>query len=291
MQLADCHVGIDGLGLIGGSIASALRRDGKARSVRAWDTDPETLRFAREEGLIDIATPSLEDLAKTCDLLLLAVPLGRIAEEARRAHGAPGESLKAVMDVGSAKAAVEEQLTPLFGERYLGFHPMAGGEKSGVRNASPDLFRNAACALVPGNKTSPEVLRLGRELAAALGCETLQLGPAEHDTITACTSHAPILVALAMALAAGETREAHPKLPMLAAGGFRDTTRMASNPPWLAADVWAGNRKAIGAVLDRLIEKLNHLKNMSPGEMLEMAEKAKEARETILAEGTGRWKA
>ena len=132
---------------------------------------------------------------------------------------------------------------------------------------------------------------LGRELASALGCEPLQLEPAEHDTITACTSHAPMLLAMALALTAGETREAHPELPMLSAGGFRDTTRMASNPPWLAADVWANNREAIGAVLDRLIEKLNHLKNMSPGEMLEMAEKAKEARETILAEGTGRWKA
>lgn len=291
MQLADCHVGIDGLGLIGGSIASALRRGGKARSVRAWDTDPGTLRFAREEGIIDSAAPSPEDLAKTCDLLLLAVPLGRIAQEARRARGVPGESLKAVMDVGSAKMAVEEQLTPLFGERYLGFHPMAGGEKSGVRNASPDLFRNAACALVPGNRTSPEVLLLGRELAAVLGCEPLLLGPAEHDTITACTSHAPMLLAMALALTAGETREAHPKLPRLSAGGFRDTTRMASNPPWLAADVWANNREAIGAVLDRLIEKLNRLKNTSPGEMLELAEKAKEARETILAEGPGRWKA
>jgi len=271
-------------------MASALRRSGQARSVLGWDSDPETLSFAQREGMIDEAASSLDDLAKRSDLLILAVPLGQVEPAARRAHSAAGESLRAVMDVGSAKAAVAEKLVPLFGPRYMGFHPMAGKEKGGVRNASPDLFANAACALVRGPGTSREVIALGRELATAIGAESLLLDPLEHDRITACTSHAPMLVALALCLAAEELLGTHPDLPLMVAGGFRDTTRLASNPSWLAAGVWRENRDAVSSVLDRLIERLEDMKKMSPEEMKTLAEKAKAARETILAQGPRRWK-
>jgi len=271
-------------------MASALRSSGQARSVRGWDSDPETLSFAQREGMIDKAASSLDDLAKGSDLLILAVPLGQVEPAARRAHSAAGESLKAVMDVGSAKAVVAERLVALFGSRYLGFHPMAGKENGGVKNASPDLFANAVCALVPGPGTSREVIALGRELAAALGAENLLLDPLEHDRITACTSHAPMLVAMALCLEAEELLGTHPDLPLMAAGGFRDTTRLASNPPWLAAGVWGENRDAVSFVLDRLVARLNDMKKMSPVGMKELAEKAKTAREVILAQGPRRWK-
>ena len=290
MQLADCHVGIDGLGLIGGSLAAALRRSGRARSVRGWGSDPETLAFAHGEGMIDEAASSMDELAMGSDLLILAVPLGQVEHAARQAHSAAGGSLRAVMDVGSAKAVVAERLVPLFGSRYLGFHPMAGRENGGVKNATPELFVDATCALVPGTGTSPEVIALGRELATALGAETLLLDPLEHDRITACTSHAPMLVAMALCLAAEGLMGTYPNLPLMAAGGFRDSTRPASNPPWLAADIWGENRDAVSSVVDRLVARLNDMKKMSPGEMKALAERAKAARETILSQGPRRWK-
>jgi prephenate dehydrogenase len=290
VQLADCHVGLDGLGLIGGSMAAALRKSGQARSVLGWDLDPRNLSFAQREGLIDEAASSLDDLAKRSDLLVLSVPLGQVESEARKACSAAGDRLEAVMDVGSAKTFVAERLSSLFGPRYLGFHPMAGGEKGGVQNASPDLFRDAVCALVPTGGTSREVLALGGQLAAALGAEALVLDPVEHDRIAACTSHVPMLVALALCLAAEELLGTHPDLPLMAAGGFRDTTRPASNPPWLVADIWSQNRDAVSSVLDRLVARLGDMKNRSPEEMGRLAEKAKASRETILAQVPRRWK-
>ena len=290
MLLADCHVGIDGIGLIGGSLASSLAASGSARSVRGWDTDGDVLLFAEKEGIIGGAADSLEDLVKGADLLILAVPLEKIEEEGRKARSLASVRPMAVMDVGSAKASIMEKLCPLWGERYLGFHPMAGKETGGVANASPDLFRRAVCALVPGPKTSPEVVSLGRELAESIGADTVLLGAQEHDGIVACTSHAPILLAMGLALAAEEFWAELPHLPLMAAGGFRDTSRLAGGPSWLVSDLWTKNGPAMRKVLDRVLEKLAEMRDASPAELSEMADRASAARIGILERSPERWR-
>jgi len=194
-----------------------------------------------------------------------------------------GDGLKAVLDVASVRAGVGQELADIWGPRHLGFHPMAGTEKGGIKNASEDLFLDAAVAIVPSHQTSEEVKDLGMELASAIGARPLTMEPREHDEITACVSHLPMLVASALSLVAGERMKALPALPSLAAGGFRDTTRVASGPSWLISDVWARNGKAIGWVLRRLVEVLKAMDEATPGEMERFAKKAGAARKALLA--------
>lgn len=283
MRLEDSHVGIVGVGLIGGSIAAALAGNGRVRTVSGWDHDRETLDLAQKRGIVTEAAPSLAALVAEVDVLILALPIRYLAPVSREALAFAGEDLKAVLDVASVRAGVGEELAGLWGTRHLGFHPMAGKEKGGISNVSADLFQGATVALIPSPHTSEEVEDLGRQLASALGAVTMTLAPGEHDEIVACVSHLPMVVASALSLVAGERMEQLPGLPALAAGGFRDTTRVASGPSWLVSDVWARNGEAIGAVLGRLVEVLQMMGEATPDEMECLAEKAGEAREAVLA--------
>ncbi|MCF7936645.1 MAG: prephenate dehydrogenase/arogenate dehydrogenase family protein [Synergistales bacterium] len=280
MRLEGCHVGIAGLGLIGGSMAAALARGG--REVSGWDIDRTVTDRALERRIITRSAPTLEALAAGTDLLVLAAPIRRLVPLGRQAASA-GNRPRALFDVGSVRAGVSDELGSLWGDRHLGFHPMAGRERGGIDNADAALFRGATVALVPSGATSPETLQLGKELAAALDARWLQVSPERHDRITACVSHLPMLVASALALTAGGELEALPELPALAGGGFRDTTRVASGPSWLAADVWERNGEAIGAVLRELTGLLERMRRASPQEIEALCDRAGAIRAAILA--------
>ncbi len=283
MRLEDRHVGIVGVGLIGGSIAAALRKGYRNLAVSGWDRDEDALGSALTRGILTKAAVSLRDLISEVDLLILALPIRHLVPVSLEALPFAGEGLKAVLDVASVRAGVGKELADIWGPRHLGFHPMAGTEKGGIKNASEDLFRGAAVAIIPSNQTSEEAKDLGMELASAIGAIPLTMGSGEHDEITACVSHLPMLVASALSLVAGERMKVLPGLPSLAAGGFRDTTRVASGPSWLVSDIWARNDKAIGKVLRRLVEVLQEMDEATPGEMERFAEKAGAARKAVLA--------
>lgn len=283
MRLEDRHVGIVGVGLIGGSIAAALRKGDRNLEISGWDRDGDVLVSALARGILTKAASTLRILVSEVDLLILALPIRHLVPVSLDAFPFAGDGLKAVLDVASVRAGVGEELANIWGPRHLGFHPMAGTEKGGIKNASEDLFRDAAVAIVPSHQTSEEVKDLGMELASAIGARPLTMGPWEHDEITACVSHLPMLVASALSLVAGERMKALPALPSLAAGGFRDTTRVASGPAWLISDVWGRNGKAIGGVLRRLVEVLQAMDKATPEEMERFAKKAGAARKTVLA--------
>jgi len=283
LRIEDRHVGVVGVGLIGGSIAAALRKGDRNLAISGWDRDEDALGSALARGILTKAAASLRALVSEVDLLILALPIRHLVPVSRDALPFAGEGLRAVLDVASVRAGVGQDLADIWGPRHLGFHPMAGTEKGGIGNASEDLFRGAVVAIVPSHQTSEEVKALGMRLASAIGARPLKMGPGEHDEITACVSHLPMLVASALSLVAGERMKALPGLPSLAAGGFRDTTRVASGPSWLVSDVWARNGKAIGEVLRRLVEVLQAMDEATPGEMERFAKKAGAARKAVLA--------
>lgn len=283
MRLEDSHVGIVGVGLIGGSIAAALRKGDRNLAVSGWDRDEKVLGSALARGILSKAASSLRVLVSEVDLLILALPIRHLVPVSLDALPFAGDGLKAVLDVASVRAGVGQELADIWGSRHLGFHPMAGTEKGGIENASEDLFHGAAVAIVPSHQTSEEVKGLGMELASAIGARPLTMGSGEHDDITACVSHLPMLVASALSLVAGERMKELPDLSSLAAGGFRDTTRVASGPSWLISDVWARNGKAIDKVLRRLVEVLQAMDEATPEEMEHFAEKAGTARKAVLA--------
>jgi len=165
---------------------------------------------------------------------------------------------------------------------------MAGKERGGLENADPDLFQGAVCAVVPFENTGEEALGLAEELAEALGGRPLRTGAEEHDAAAACISHFPVLVAASLALLAGEETELHPLVPLLAAGGFRDTTRVAGGLPELGADMASTNGEQIRRLAGKFRTILDTLLASSPEELEALLVRAARCREATLAgKGTG----
>lgn len=282
-RLKNCTVSVFGLGLLGGSLAWKLSLDGVAKCVAGWSRNPETVRRAHGKGIIGRPCETAEECAALGDVLILAVPIRSMEETALRIRPAAGPGVKAVFDLASTKTEVGRKLAPLWGACYAGFHPMAGKERGGLENADPALFNGAVCAVVPFENTGEEALSLAEELAEALGGRPLRTGAEEHDAAAACISHFPVLVAASLALLAGEEMELHPLVPLLAAGGFRDTTRVAGGLPELGADMAGTNGEQIRRLAAKYRTILDTLLAASPEELEALLARAARCREAVLA--------
>ncbi len=227
------RVVVAGLGLLGGSLALALKRRGLAGTVTAWVRDPAAARPAVRAGLVDAVSRGPE-CARNADLAVLCTPYTCFEPQLRElARIAPPGCL--VTDVGSVKGPLGARWHRAAGPlKFVASHPMAGGERSGWRNASASLFEGAACILTPLPRTDPGALRGVRELWRALGAEVSLTTPAEHDRLVARVSHLPH--AAAFALARSLARGGRPGDFAWAGRGFLDTTRVAASSP----DLWAG---------------------------------------------------
>lgn len=238
-----------GTGLVGASVGLALRRRGW--HVTGTDRDPARAERAREVGAIDAI-----GLDPAAELTVIATPVGAVPAEAAAALArGPG----VVTDVGGVKAPVVAEVGS---PRFVGGHPMAGSEQDGVDGASADLFEGATWVLTPTADTDPDAYAAVHAAVTSLGAEVVALPPARHDEIVAVVSHVPPLTAAAlMGLAAEEAGE-DPVVLRLAAGGFRDMTRVVSGTPAIWPDVCAENRDAIVAALDRLVATLGTVREV-----------------------------
>lgn len=242
------RVAILGPGLIGGSLALAWKASHPDSSVSLWFRREEA---ARESGSPD-ATSDLAAALKDCDLAVFCTPaeaLPDLAPEVLR-H-LPAQAL--VTDACSTKEKVTRLLSDIFGARYCGSHPMAGSEKSGFSAASATLYRGALCILTPTSQTDRECFRRIRALWESVGCRIAEMSPDVHDRIVARISHLPHLTASMLVLAAcGED----PSLQDFAAGGYRDTTRVAEGPEAMWAGILLQNREQTLAALQSLLRQL-----------------------------------
>ena len=236
-----------GTGLIGASVGLALREHGW--HVTGSDTDSVTLERARDRGAID--TTGLDPDA---DITFVALPVGAVAEAVR---GALAETRGAVTDVGSVKASITGAVDH---PRFVGGHPMAGSEQLGVDGASVDLFQGAVWVLTPTAGTSSDAFATVDAVVRSLGADVVALPPERHDALVAVVSHVPHLTAAALMGIADERSEEHAALLRLAAGGFRDMTRIAAGTPTIWPDICAENREAIVEVIDRLTDELTRLR-------------------------------
>jgi prephenate dehydrogenase len=256
-----------GLGLIGGSIAAAAKRSPDAPDVRAVDTDPESLRFALDAGMVDAgAAPedavALEWLSTGgSDLVVVATPVVSAVEWLARLGEQGFDGI--VTDVSSTKRAIVDAAA-VHGDRYrfVGGHPMAGSERSGVQAASPTLFDGAYYILTPTDATDMEAYRLVHAFVASLGARVISVPADTHDEAVAIVSHVPHVAAAALVdLASARARSAGADLLRLAAGGFKDMTRIAAGSPDLWTGICLDNAPAIvagladlGCVLDEFRE-------------------------------------
>jgi prephenate dehydrogenase len=263
-----------GTGLIGGSIGLGLRALGW--HVTGRDADPAASARALDLGALDVVGTDPE-----ADLTFVATPVGVIADEVRRALAA---STGLVTDVGSVKTPMLELMDD---PRYVGGHPMAGSELEGVDGARADLFEGATWVLTPVGGTDDRALTTIRSVISSLGAEVVALPPERHDTMVALVSHVPHLTAATLMKLADERSTEQRVLLRLAAGGFRDMTRIAAGHPGIWPDICAENRTAIVDELDQLIDALSEMrdvveKNDREG-LMQMLERARSARVALPA--------
>lgn len=262
-------VHIIGTGLIGGSVGLALRAQGWRAS--GIDADPAVAERAVELGAIDRIGPDPD-----ADLTVVAVPVGAIPELALEAlHSGTG----AVTDVGSTKLDICRAVDDA---RFVGGHPMAGSELDGIVGARAGMFDGAMWVLTPTATTDQDAFAVVRSAVRAMGAETIALDPRTHDQLVAQVSHVPHLTAASLMVLADDSAVEHRALLRLAAGGFRDMTRISAGRPTIWPDICMANKTAIVNGLDRLIGALDTVRQqVEAGDrdgILTMLEQARDAR-------------
>lgn len=254
---------IIGVGVIGGSLGMAIKSRGIANTVTGVDLDADNLNLAVEYQAIDEGFTDIGAAISGADLVVIATPVG-ITTEIIKLIAAKLPEGCIITDVGSTKAKIvgeAEQLMPR-GVSFVGGHPMAGSELAGVRGADPYLFENAVYVLTPTVRTNTTAVLKLRTLLSILGANIVELDPLEHDLMVAAVSHLPHLAATALVNTVGDIDSEHEGLLMLAAGGFRDTTRVASGHPLMWKDICITNKENIITVLDKYMEVLAQTRRM-----------------------------
>jgi prephenate dehydrogenase len=240
---------IVGTGLIGGSIGLALRAQGW--HVTGADRDAAMARRAVELGALDEVG---EDPAAA--ITFVATPVGAVPALVKEALG---RTRGLITDVGSVKTPM---LALMDDPRYVGGHPMAGSELEGVDGARADLFAGATWVLTPTVGTDDEAFTEVRSVVSSFGAEVIAIPPERHDSMVAVVSHVPHLTAATLMRLADERATEHRALLRLAAGGFRDMTRIAAGHPGIWPDICAENRDAIVDELDRLVDALREVQGI-----------------------------
>ena len=240
-----------GTGLIGGSIGMALRA--RQWHVTGSDLDPTRAQRALELGALDAVGTDPE-----AEITFVATPVGAIAGAALSALAGGG----VVTDVGGVKAPVVAQIGD---SRFVGGHPMAGSEQDGVDGSDASLFEGATWVLTPTLETDPDAYTRVRAVVRSLGADVVALPPDRHDSLVALVSHVPHLAAATLMTVAADGADEHAAIMRLAAGGFRDMTRVAAGQPAIWLDVCTENRDAIVDVLDRLVDSLTTMRTLVAG--------------------------
>jgi len=278
---------IVGIGLIGGSLARALRRADAVDEIVGYGRSLSNMKLAVESGTIDRAEVSLANAVEGADLVVLATPVS--AMQATFAELGPliTEDM-VVTDVGSVKVPLIEAAYEAFGDlfgRYVPGHPIAGKEYSGVRHAEESLFDNHRVILCPEPDTDDDAVTLVREMWDVAGAEVVLMPAVKHDAILAASSHLPHVLAYNL-VDNLVRRDEHKEIFKYSAGGFRDFTRIAGSDPEMWRDICLANRKAILECLQSYTRDLDVLmRAIEAGDgdtLLETFERARHAREIFI---------
>lgn len=243
--ISDARVAIVGLGLMGGSLAAALSSMHVCREVVGIARRPSSLATARSLRFIHRGTTDLAEGLRDADVVVLATPVRDILDKL----GQVGPMMKQnaiVIDVGSTKTAICEAMMAMPPHvQPIGGHPMCGKESSGLTMAEPGLYRDRVFVLTPLARTSARTLALMQEMVRGIGARALILEPQYHDQLVAAISHLPYMVAVTLVAAAEQVAQGDDMQWKLAAGGFRDTSRVAAGSIPMMMDILTTNRQPI----------------------------------------------
>lgn len=250
-------IAIIGPGLLGGSLALAVRAKHPECQIALWARRDAAVAEVEAAGIADLASTALAPVVEGADLVVFCVPMEVMP--ALAAQMVPYLKTDAmVTDVGSAKLEVVEQLGAIFAQkgRFVGSHPMAGSEQSGLAAARRDLFEGAVCIVTPVETSDRQAVEAIGAFWEELGCRVRCLNPAEHDQAIGLVSHLPHLLA---AVLVDFVCSRNPNSVNFCGNGFRDTTRIASGPAGMWAGIFASNRSVLSTELDLFIAKLQQV--------------------------------
>lgn len=252
-----------GTGLMGGSLALALKEHGCADRVFGYDVSPETRKYATEIGIADVICDNLTDAVSGCDLLFLATPVGVMIEVLKEVRDIlePGAI---VSDIASVKLSLTREIEELLPDEvhYIGGHPMTGSEHFGIESARSDLFIDCYYILTPTPKTDTDAFGKIHRLLGDLGARVISMEPEIHDRAVATVSHIPHILSLLLMDYAVMERKEIKNLFTIAAGGFRDMTRIAASNPEMWADIAIENRDFITGGLQSIGKEVDELVSM-----------------------------
>jgi prephenate dehydrogenase len=281
------RLAVIGVGLIGGSLALALKAAGAVGEVVGVGRGRANLEKALELGVIDRIADDAVDGCRQADVIFLATPVLALADVAATIlpHLRPGAILT---DGGSVKAAVVEAIEPLLppGIHFVPGHPIAGTEKSGAEAAFPTLYQGRRCILTPTERTDAAALMLVGRMWETVGSAVVQMDVVKHDRILAAISHLPHMVAYSLVNAVGSYDRYEENILAYSAGGFRDFTRIASSDPSMWRDIAMTNRAALLEMMELFERYLAELKeDVRAGDgsrLFEFFQRSKESRDAIL---------
>jgi len=262
MPFSSKQLTIIGVGLIGGSLARALRRTGNCDEIVGCGRDEAHLQKAVELGVIDRYEMDIAAAVSGADVVILAVPLRAMVSVLKQmASGLSSDVV--ITDVGSAKGCVVEEARAVLGDRFRDFvpgHPIAGTEKSGVEASFAELFDNRGVILTPLEETDPAKCARISAMWKAAGANVTEMAVLHHDEVLAATSHLPHLLAYSLVNTLASLEESK-EIFAFAAGGFRDFSRIASSDPMMWRDICMENREAVLEVLQQFNNDLKQLED------------------------------
>ncbi len=281
------RLAIIGVGLIGGSLARALRQAGEVGEVVGCGRGKANLEKAVELGVIDHYSHDIGEAVAGADMIFLAVPLGAMESTfaAMKGHLAADAI---ITDGGSAKGSVVKDCRAVFGNSLSGFvpgHPIAGTENSGVEASFPELYHNRRIILTPVEETSQEAVAKVEAMWRVCGADVTCMSVEHHDEVLAATSHLPHMLAFSLVDSLARMKE-NDEIFRYAAGGFRDFTRIASSNPVMWRDICIANREALSEMMERYSSEMAELaETIRQGDgdhLLEIFERAKDARDRYI---------
>jgi prephenate dehydrogenase len=281
------RVFVIGLGLIGGSLALCIKKEHKDATIIGFDVNAEQAGLAKALGVIDENAKTIPEGAVDADLIILSTPVNQSEEIISLLAGLPLKQEVIITDTGSTKQKVVHAAVPLLnnGWAFIGGHPMAGSHKSGVTAAKDILFENAFYLLTPNDRISDAKVAQLKLWLNGTKAKFLTIAPDEHDYLTGIVSHFPHIIAASIVRQTEKLADSRNLIPRLAAGGFRDITRIASSSPEMWRDILLQNKEILLELLEKWQEEMGWIKALLEKEnslaILDYFKEAKEFRDNL----------
>ncbi len=283
--------GFIGLGLIGGSIAKTIRKNQPDTQIIAYNRTRSVLDQALKEGVINTAVDSIDDTFRSCDYIFLCVPVVTMLDYLKQLKPYIGAKT-IITDVGSTKTDIHKTVHALgLDESFIGGHPMAGSEKTGYANSTDHMIENAYYILTPGDNIAIEKVSRFSKLISDLGALPLVMSYEEHDYVVGAISHLPHVISAALVNMVHDADGPDHYMKAIAAGGFRDITRISSSSPQMWQEICLANADNICALIDRYIRTLTdfrfYIRNGDADKLLEYFTACKEYRDSFATDVGG----